>query len=246
LRSIVDRLPSTLLVAKVAVFMADAPDAQTSMRGFHLAASHGLPFSNEQYTPRLDLGFLDFDQSGGQSHIFLENTQQNIHLSQEQQRTAALLDLNYYLPCRVQDAMPSVTHAATSNGLAKTRTIAVIGLGRTIGGDFLSSEDVELLESLASYIGIALQSASLYARLEEQVSEFERLKEFNENIVESINVGILAVDLEDRIESWNAQMEAMYALSRKEAIGQPLTSVFPREFIEARPLPQRERRASSL
>ena len=39
---------------------------------------------------------------------------------------------------------------------------------------------------------------SLYARLEEKIGEFERLKEFNENIVESINVGILAVDLEDR------------------------------------------------
>ena len=109
-----------------------------------------------------------------------------------------------------------------------TRTIAVIGLGRTIGGDFLSSEDVELLESLASYIGIALQNASLYARLEVKISEFERLKEFNENIVESINVGILALDLEDRIESWNAQMEAMYAVSRAEALGQTLRDGLPR------------------
>ncbi len=102
-----------------------------------------------------------------------------------------------------------------------------------MGGDFLSSEDVELLESLASYIGIALQNASLYARLEEKISEFERLKEFNENIVESINVGILAVDLDDRIESWNAQMEAMYALSRAEALGQALRDVFPSELCEA-------------
>jgi PAS domain S-box-containing protein len=228
LRSIVDRLPRTLLVAKVAVFLADTPEPNT---GFHLAASHGLPFSEEQYVPRLDLGFLHFDQQRGQSHIFLENTQQTLHLSEEQQRTVALLDLNYYLPCRVQDSgNVSVTGSLAGS---RSRTIAVIGLGRTIGGDFLSSEDVELLESLASYIGIALQSASLYARLEDQVSEFERLKEFNENIVESINVGILAVDLEDRIESWNAQMEAMYALSRKEAIGQPLTAVFPPEFIES-------------
>ena len=139
---------------------------------------------------------------------------------ESQRETAALLDLNYYLPCRVQDG-------------AATRTIAVIGLGRTVGGDFLSSEDVELLESLASYIGIALQNASLYARLEDKISEFERLKEFNENIVESINVGILALDLDDRIESWNAQMEAMYALSRAEAIGQELSSVFPAEFVDA-------------
>ena len=92
---------------------------------------------------------------------------------------------------------------------------------------------MELLESLASYIGIALQNASLYARLEVKISEFERLKEFNENIVESINVGILALDLEDRIESWNAQMEAMYAVSRGEAIGQKLGDVFPDEFVSA-------------
>jgi PAS domain S-box-containing protein len=117
--------------------------------------------------------------------------------------------------------------------IAAGRTIAVIGIGRTLGGDFLSSEDVELLESLASYIGIALQNASLYARLAEKIVEFERLKEFNENIVESINVGIFAIDLDDRIESWNAQMEAMYALSRAEAIGQALRAVFPSEFIEA-------------
>jgi PAS domain S-box-containing protein len=168
----------------------------------------------------MSLGFLDFDRSQDHTHIFLENAQQALHLPADQQRTAALLDLNYYLPCRVQD------------GDAQ-RTIAVIGLGRTIGGDFLSSEDVELLESLASYIGIALQNASLYARLEEKIGEFERLKEFNENIVESINVGILALDLDDRIESWNAQMEAMYALSRAEALGQELSSVFPAEFIDA-------------
>ena len=220
LRSIVDRLPSTLLVAKVAVFLADDP---ANAGEFRLAASHGLPFSDTN-APALDLGFFDFDAGERHSHIFFENAQYAIHLREEEQRTAALLDLNYYLPCRVQEATPTG---------GRTRTIAVIGLGRTLGGDFLSSEDVELLESLASYIGIALQSASLYARLEEQVAEFERLKEFNENIVESINVGILAVDLEDRIESWNAQMEAMYALSRREAIGQPLTQVFPPEFIEA-------------
>jgi PAS domain S-box-containing protein len=229
LESIVEQLPNTLLVARVAIFMT-----QESGR-LRLTASHGLPAEARAAQDRigaggiglgavgpseLDLGFLDFDHAKDHSHIFLENAQAALHLPAGQQRTAALLDLNYYLPCRVQDG-------------AATRTIAVIGLGRTIGGDFLSSEDVELLESLASYIGIALQNASLYSRLEEKIGEFERLKEFNENIVESINVGILALDLDDRIESWNAQMEAMYALSRGEAIGQELSEVFPVEFIEA-------------
>jgi PAS domain S-box-containing protein len=217
LASIVEQLPRTLLVSRVAVFLAD----ETGQ--LKLAAGHGLPAevetAQEPGSAPLSLDFLNFDENQ-HAHIFLENAQQALHLPDDERKTAALLDLNYYLPCRVQDG--STAH-----------TIAVIGLGRTVGGDFLSSEDVELLESLASYIGIALQNAILYTRLQAKIGEFERLKEFNENIVESINVGIFAIDLEDRIESWNAQMEAMYALSRAEAIGQNLHSVFPAEFMES-------------
>ncbi|HEX5234412.1 MAG TPA: ATP-binding protein [Silvibacterium sp.] len=209
LNSIVERLPSTLLVTRVAVFVAEKPGS------FTLAAGHGLPSGVFGEAAHIDLGFLDFDQPGAGSHIFLENPLQALHLTPSQRMAASLLDLNYYLPCRVQD------HA-----------IAVIGLGRTLDGDFLSSEDVESLESLASYIGIAIQNARLYASLAEKISEYERLKEFNENIVESINVGILAVDLEDRIESWNSQMEAMYALSRAEALGQSLANVFPASLMD--------------
>jgi two-component system NtrC family sensor kinase len=204
LNSIVDRLPRTLLITRVAVFLSAQPGS------FVLASGHGLPPSAYEMGSALDLGFLNFDHPGAGSHIFLENPQQALHMNESERRSVALLDLNYYLPCRVQD-----------------RAIAVIGLGRTSDGDFLSSEDVELLESLASYIGIALQNARLYASLEEKISEYERLKEFNENIVESINVGILAVDLEDRIESWNSQMEVMYALPRAEALRQHLSTVFP-------------------
>jgi two-component system, NtrC family, sensor kinase len=209
LDSIVDRLTRTLLVTRVAVFLSTEPGL------FTLAAGHGLPASAYDPNSALDFGFLDFDQPDAGSHIFLENPQQALHLSESERHTASLLDLNYYLPCRMQD-----------------RAIAVIGLGRTADGDFLSSQDVESLESLASYIGIALQNARLYASLEQKITEYERLKEFNENIVESINVGILAVDLEDRIESWNSQMEAMYALSRAEALRQPLSSVFPAALME--------------
>jgi len=105
-------------------------------------------------------------------------------------------------------------------------------LGRTDDGDFLSSEDMEVLGSLAGYIGIAIQNAQLYRRLEQKITEFERLKEFHENIVESIHIGIFAIDLDDKIESWNAQMEVMYAKSRSEALRQPLGTIFPAEFLD--------------
>jgi PAS domain S-box-containing protein len=223
--SIVERLPQTLLVTRVAVFLAtDDPGEggapMTAGRRFELAASHGLTNLQAADLSGLDVRFLDFDREDANDHIFLENPQQVLRLPNEQQRSAGLLDLNYYLPCRV----------ANREGRG-TRTVAIIGLGRTDAGDFLSSEDVEVLGSLAGYIGIAIQNAQLYRRLEQKISEFERLKEFHENIVESIHVGIFAVDLEDRIESWNAQMEVMYAKPRAEALRQSLTSIFPAEFM---------------
>ncbi len=208
LSSIVDHLPKALLVSRVAIFFPEADGHYTLM------AAHGLPRQLFAPDSELQLDFLDFDQPRAGSHIFLENPQQALHLSDGERRAAAILDLNYYLPCRLQ-----------------RKTIAIIGLGRTTHGDFLSSEDVELLESLASYIGIAIQNARLYASLEQKIVEYERLKEFNENIVESINVGIFAVDLEERIESWNAQMEVMYALPRQDAVRQPLERILPAEFV---------------
>jgi len=230
--SIVKRLPETLLVTRVAVFLAAESDADSggtdgggngqARRGSHfeLAASHGLANLQAGELHGLDLRFLDFDRRGSNDHIFLENPKQALRLPDEQQRSAGLLDLNYYLPCRV----------ANREG-GGTRTVAILGLGRTDAWDFLSSEDMEVLGSLAGYIGIAIQNAQLYRRLEQKIGEFERLKEFHENIVESIHIGVFAVDLDDRIESWNAQMEAMYARARSEALGQPLAAIFPPEFM---------------
>ena len=225
--SIVERLPQTLLVTRVAVFLASEPDQDVRPAAsphFELVASHGLGVvhSNdpEVFRPTLDVSFLDFDSPGANPHIFLENPQQVLRLPETQRLTAGRLDLNYFLPCRVANR--------TGPG---TRTVAVIGLGRTNDGDFLSSEDMEVLESLAGYIGIAIQNAQLYRSLESKINEFERLKDFNQNIVESINIGIFAVDLEDRIESWNSQMEVLFARPRADALHQPLASILPPEFM---------------
>ncbi|MGF7181296.1 ATP-binding protein [Tunturiibacter psychrotolerans] len=221
LDSIVERLPQTLLVTRVAVFLASESEGGSfTPRHFDLAASHGLTNLKSAELHSLDVRFLDFDRPGANSHIFLENPQQVLRLPEAQRQSAGRLDLNYYLPCRV----------ANREG-AGTRTVAVIGLGRTDDGDFLSSEDMELLESLAGYIGIAIQNAQLYRRLEQKITEFESLKEFHENIVESINIGVFAVDLEDRIESWNTQMEGMYSKSRTEVLRQPISAVLPPDFV---------------
>src|SRR5579862_2187239 len=205
LSSLIDRLSSTLAVDRIAVFLAgDEPGK------FTLAKSFG-------FTPpgNVDLSFLNVSRPQQSGHLFFENTHQVPRESPAAQQAIARLDLNYYIPCQAQQ-----------------KTVAVLGLGKTIKGDFLSSEDMELLETLGGYLGIAIQNSQLYASLQKKVAEYERLKDFNENIVESINVGVMALDMEDRIESWNAQMEVMYALPRWQALTQSLKAIFPAEFVE--------------
>ena len=219
--SIVERLPETLLVTRVAVFLAQEEELAGTKNRFSLAASHGLSQSVMSNADSLDLGFLDFDRRDSNSHLFFESPQNVLRLPEAERQTAAALDLNYYVPCR----------AARHEGEGAS-TIAVLGLGRTGQGDFLSSEDMELLESLAGYIGIGIQNAQLYRRLEQKIFDFERLRDFNENIVESINIGVFAVDLQDCIESWNAQMEVMYATQRADALRRPMREVFPAEFLQ--------------
>ncbi len=226
MNSIVERLPETLLVTRVAVFLAQEDSGQVAAFAgrksrFSLAASHGLSQQVLSNADSLELGFLDFDRRDSSSHLFFETPHSMLRLPEAERQTAAALDLNYYVPCR----------AARHEGSGRS-TIAVLGLGRTGDGDFLSSEDMELLESLAGYIGIAIQNAQLYRRLEQKIMDFERLRDFNENIVESINIGVFAVDLEDCVESWNAQMEVMYATPRADALRRPLREVFPAEFLQ--------------
>jgi two-component system, NtrC family, sensor kinase len=206
LSSVMDRLSRTLAVDHIAIFLNTGEEPES----FILSKSFGLNLAG-----KLDLSFLSVPRPEQAGHLFFENTHQVPRETLGSQESIARLDLNYYIPCRAQH-----------------KTIAVLGLGKTSKGDFLSSEDVELLETLGGYLGIAIQNGRLYASLQQKVAEYERLKDFNENIVESINVGIMALDMEDRIESWNAQMEVMYALPRWQALTQPLRSIFPAEFVE--------------
>jgi PAS domain S-box-containing protein len=212
LETVADRLIRTLGIRHVAFFVWEEGE-----ESFHLElASNRRGKQTENVPYGLDLSFLS--PTPGRPYLFFERTRHLLDVVSQGmpasvRRSIAELELTYYLPCA-----------------ARGRTIAYLGVSRTETGDFLSSEDVELLVTLSSYVGIAVDNSMLYRTLARKADEYERLKEFSENIVESIHVGILAADLEDRVESWNSQIERLTGISRASAVGRKLRELFPGEL----------------
>lgn len=207
LRSAADRLTRTLSLQRVGFFLSDEDGR------FRLSDAAGS-FEDRDY----DLGFLAGKRV--EPYLFFERTRHPIDVVSKNwpasvREAIAALDLTYYLPCAV-----------------RSRTIAYLGVSRTDKGDFLSSDDLNLLVTVSNYIGIAIENARLYRSLERKMAQYERLKEYSENIVESINVGILAADLDDRVESWNSRIEELTGIPRDEAIGRRLEELFPADLVE--------------
>jgi len=110
--------------------------------------------------------------------------------------------------------------------------VAVIGLGRSADGALLSSEDVEILRTVSGYVAVAIENSLLYKDQQERAGELKLLKEFNESIIESINVGLLAVDLEGRVTRLNSALEHILDLRRDATVGRYVEDLFSDDFAD--------------
>ncbi len=215
LASVSSRLLDTLSLQQIAFFIGD--ENTGTFRFSSATQKSGKPLDYD--ADALDLQFLD-DAQPTEEYLFFERPRALRDIVSESlpasvRHTVAELDLTTYIPCVVRG-----------------RTIAWFGVSRTTDGDFLSTEDVELLRTLSGSVAIAIENSRLYHSLQRKFDEYERLKEFSENIVESISVGILAADLEDRVESWNPQIERLIGIPRNRAIGRRLHDLFDEDMCE--------------
>src|SRR5882757_6755308 len=119
LGSVMDRITQTLLVDRLAIFVEN-----TMQPGqMRIARSMGVRLYES-----LDFSFLEPARPEfARGALFFESPRAARDFSDSVRRTLEQLDLNYFVPCRIRE-----------------HTVAVLGLGKTVDGDFLSSDDVEL------------------------------------------------------------------------------------------------------
>ena len=203
LDSLVSRLQQVMNVGRVAIFIED----KNAPPGYRLARSAGL--SAEMVVPP------DFREM-----IRVRSADSGLVRTDDMDLTPETTGfvrraLHYYVPCVVRGRM-----------------VAVIGLGRSADGALLSSEDVEILLTVSGYVAVAIENSLLYQEQQERAGELKLLKEFNESIIESINVGLLAVDLEGRVTRLNSALEEILDLSRAQAVGKRVEDLFSEDFTD--------------
>jgi two-component system, NtrC family, sensor kinase len=241
LDSLVRRLSSMLSVRKIALFIED----ETSPSGFRLA--HASEINSDISLPAdikniirlrsIGRGFISandlmkeevwsFDallatpktfQTGPLVQKAAQGDGADISLSEINLSPSAnrlTKELYYFVPCVVRDRM-----------------VAILCVGRTTSGALLTSEDTALLRALSGYVAVAIDNSLLYRSEIEKAGELARLKEFSENIIESVNVGILVVDVEGRITTWNSSLEEMMGVSRERALRRNIHEVLDKDLI---------------
>ena len=117
--------------------------------------------------------------------------------------------------------------------VAKDAAIAVLALGRRASGEPLSTEDTALVTAVAAQAATAIENGRLYRQLHLKASELDRLHAFNENILESLDDGLLVIGPGEQVIRWNASLERLYGM---------LANVGPRQDRRS---PVRQRTSSS-
>jgi PAS domain S-box-containing protein len=125
------------------------------------------------------------------------------------------LNFNYFIPCKFQ-----------------RNIVALMALSKREKGDYLSSEDLDLLVTLANQLAIVIENHHLFYSLKTKADELERVKNFNENILLSLNVGIVTLEENGKVIACNHSIESFLGLSRPSIIGRPIEELFPVEIVD--------------
>ena len=204
LDSLVSRLQEVMNVERVAIFI----ESRHSKTGYVVARAAGLT-APEAVPP--DFREMIRVRSAETGIVRADDLDLNSADAKGSVRRA----LHYFVPCVVRGRM-----------------VAVIGLGRSVDGSLLSSEDVEILRTVSGYVAVAIENSLLYKDQQERAAELKMLKEFNESIIESINVGLLAVDLDGRVTRLNSALEHILGLHRDAAVGKRVEDLFSEDFAD--------------
>ena len=122
--------------------------------------------------------------------------------------TLAALGFAHFLPLKVEDKL-----------------IGCLAMSKKVDNSYLNSEDWELLTTISSPVALAIENASLYNQASIRAMELERLKDYSENIIESLTVGVAVVNQQGTVIGWNRVLEGVFSKKKVQVLGRGIQDV---------------------
>jgi PAS domain S-box-containing protein len=120
--------------------------------------------------------------------------------------------------------------------LAKNNLIGVVYVDNRIRAGLFTERDRDLLQAFANQAAIAIENASLFNRLNETIREVTEIKVEMENIFDSVASGVITIDAQGRVATFNPAAENIFAMPSERAKGQTYQDVF--SPLARTPLPE--------
>jgi len=208
---LVTRIVETLVVDRMALMLA--PSGENERGDFASIGQYGFPRGVPHLSRRSSMmARLD----AGHTVALVDDPTTAARFVAEEVEFWRDTGIDYFVPC-----------------VFEGRAIAVLALGRKEDDEPFNSEDLALLTAVAGQVATAIENGRLYRELHLKAEELGRVREFNENILESLDDGLAVFDRDEQIVRWNRALEAFYGLAGREAIGLALGEVFEAEFVNA-------------
>ena len=102
----------------------------------------------------------------------------------------------------------------------QNETFGVLSVDRNQPGSF-SATEIQIVKAFADQAATGLANARLFEAVAQRAQENDRLREFNENLIRSVETGILLETADDAIRYANPRLCEMVGYSESELIGQP-------------------------
>jgi PAS domain S-box-containing protein len=111
--------------------------------------------------------------------------------------------------------------------LKKSQLIGIFALGPKRSGQPYSVEDLNLLNTLADQTTLALENAALFDRLRRNLSQTTHIKNLMNNVLDSIDNGVITIDVPGQITLFNQAAEAILGVASEYCLGQHYSRVLP-------------------
>lgn len=103
----------------------------------------------------------------------------------------------------------------------RARTIGVVYLDSRITPGLFSPSDPDLLGTFANQAALAIENARLFDALRVQVAQITRLERLQARVLESITNGVITLDGDGRIGSFNDAAAETFGIERDAMLGSP-------------------------